>query len=47
MWYWSKKPYQQALEYVLQSRCDAILANDWDSLPVAVKAAKRLKANYF
>ncbi len=44
VWYWSKKPYHQALGYVLQSRCDAILANDWESLPVAAKAASRLKS---
>ena len=42
VWYWRKRSYHQALEYLIHSRCDAILANDWESLPVAVKAAKHL-----
>ncbi len=44
IWYWKKKHYHSAFEYITQSRCDAILANDWESLPVAVKAAKQLSA---
>jgi glycosyltransferase involved in cell wall biosynthesis len=41
-WYWNKRQYHQGLEYLIHSRCDAILANDWESLPVAAKAARRL-----
>lgn len=42
VWYWRKRSYHQALEYLIHSRCDAILANDWESLPVAEKAARLL-----
>ncbi len=38
-WFWSKKDHLQALEYLLDSRGQAIHANDWDALPVAVRAA--------
>ena len=38
-WYWRKKPHKQALEYARSIQLDAIYANDWDSLPIAVKGA--------
>jgi len=43
-WYWSKRHHAQALEYAIQSHCDALLANDWEALPVAVEAATRTGA---
>lgn len=43
-WYWSKRHHRQALEYAIQSHCDALLANDWEALPVAVEASTRTGA---
>ena len=43
-WYWSKWHHRQALEYAIQSDCDALLANDWEALPVAVEVATRTGA---
>jgi glycosyltransferase involved in cell wall biosynthesis len=43
-WYWSKRHHLQALEYATQSDCNALLANDWEALPVARKAATRTGA---
>jgi glycosyltransferase involved in cell wall biosynthesis len=43
-WYWSKRHHRQALEYAIQSHCDALLANDWEALPVAVEVATRTGA---
>ena len=43
-WYWSKQHHRQALEYAIQSHCDALLANDWEALPVAVAVANRTGA---
>ena len=40
-WYWSRRHHIQALEYLTQSSCDGILANDWEALPVASEVAKR------
>jgi glycosyltransferase involved in cell wall biosynthesis len=39
-WFWTKSDHLQALKQLLISRGDAIHANDWDALPVAVKAAE-------
>jgi hypothetical protein len=39
-WFWSKKDHQEALKTLLASRGQAIHANDWDALPVAVRAAE-------
>lgn len=43
-WYWSKRHHLQAFEYAVQSHCDALLANDWEALPVAVEAATQTGA---
>jgi glycosyltransferase involved in cell wall biosynthesis len=43
-WYWSHKQFRDALNLALNSQCDAILANDWEALPVAAEAAQRLDA---
>lgn len=43
-WYWSKRNHNQALEYAIQSHCDALLANDWRALPVAVEVTTRTDA---
>lgn len=39
-WYWSKTPHKFALAQAQARPCDALLANDWEALPVAVEAAK-------
>lgn len=43
-WYWSKQHNRQAFEYAIKTHCDALLANNWDVLPVAVEAATRTGA---
>jgi glycosyltransferase involved in cell wall biosynthesis len=44
-YYWRKSTKRSdVLEHALASRCDAYLANDWDTLPIAASAARRLKA---
>ncbi len=43
-WYWSKRHHLQALEYAVQSHCDALLANDWEALPVAIETATQTGA---
>jgi hypothetical protein len=40
-WYWSKWQHRQALEFAVQNHCGALLANDWEALPVAAEVAKR------
>lgn len=40
-WYWNRPGHLQALEILLQKDVGVIHANDWWTLPVAVKAAKR------
>lgn len=42
-WYWLKPQHRQALEYLRLLHFDAIYANEWDSLPLAVRAASPLK----
>jgi hypothetical protein len=42
--YWSQPAFKDALDKVLASGCDAILANEWNSLPIAIEAAKKLNA---
>lgn len=41
-WYWSNFP--RVLNMAIESGCDLIYANDWDTLPLAVTAAKKLRA---
>lgn len=43
-WYWSKRHHRQALEYAIHSHGDALLANDWEALPVAVEVVTRTGA---
>lgn len=43
-WYWRKPHHRFALETVQASGCAAIHANDWDTLPIAVEAAKKTGA---
>ena len=38
--YWGKKEYEIALALLKESDFDLVHANDWDSLPVAAKAAQ-------
>jgi hypothetical protein len=42
--YWHEGEHRTALECLLRSGADAIHANDWESLPVAVKAAREMEA---
>lgn len=41
LWYWQKPHHKAALLYAEESKCDAYHANDWNTLPVAAKAARR------
>ncbi len=43
-WYWSEKEYHAAFDLLMPCRPDAIHANDWESLPVAVRAAQETRA---
>ncbi|MBE7473076.1 MAG: glycosyltransferase [Anaerolineales bacterium] len=43
-WYWSQSHHQAALQLLLQSNASFIHANDWNTLPVAVKAAEQTGA---
>ena len=36
-YFWLKPQYRQALEIIMEGEYDLVHANDWDSLPVAVK----------
>jgi hypothetical protein len=38
-WYWLKPPHRKALEFLNTLRPDVIYANEWDSLPLAARAA--------
>lgn len=44
-WYWSEREYKETLELLIRSGADAIHANDWESLPVAVRAARETGAH--
>jgi glycosyltransferase involved in cell wall biosynthesis len=43
-WYWRSKAFKAAYRYASESQCDAIHANDWQSLPIAIEVARRTKA---
>lgn len=43
-WYWRQPIMKDTLAKALASDCDAFHANDWNTLPIAVEAAKKLKA---
>jgi len=42
--YWSQPAFKDALAKALASGCNAFHANDWNTLPVAAEAARRLNA---
>src|SRR3989442_16029652 len=35
-WFWTTKRHALAYEYAVASRADAVHANDWQSLPIAI-----------
>lgn len=41
-WYWGKPEHEAALRLLLASEPEVIHANDWDALPVAVRAAEQM-----
>lgn len=43
-WYWQKSHHVDALKEIEASNCAAIHANDWETLPLAVAAAKKIGA---
>nr|PZN54535.1 MAG: hypothetical protein DIU68_10295 [Chloroflexota bacterium] len=43
-WYWQKRRNRLALRYAIESRPNAIHANDWSALPAAVEAARQTEA---
>ncbi len=43
-WYWNAPMYKNAFDLAANARCDAFLANDWNSLPIAARAAKETNA---
>jgi glycosyltransferase involved in cell wall biosynthesis len=44
MWYWRTRRFKEAYQYALRSGADAIHANDWQALPIAVEVARRTGA---
>ena len=44
MWYWRTRRFKEAYRYALQSGADAIHANDWQALPIAIEVARRTGA---
>ncbi len=40
VWYWRGKYRVHTMQFAINSKAHAFLANDWDSLPIAVKAAE-------
>ncbi len=44
LWYWSESEYKTAFDLLIHSAPDAIHANDWESLPVAIRAAQKTKS---
>ena len=43
-WYWRRREHKQALDLLLKSSASFIHANDWDALPVAVRAGEEIGA---
>ncbi len=43
-WYWDKANHRLAYEWLLQSKAQAIHANEWNALPLAAKAAHQTGA---
>jgi glycosyltransferase involved in cell wall biosynthesis len=44
LWYWRTRRFAEAYQYALHSGADAIHANDWQALPIAVEVARRTGA---
>lgn len=44
-WYWNAERHKQAYQQALSSGAGAFHANDWQSLPIAVEAARRTGAS--
>lgn len=44
VWYWHTRRFKAAFEAALASDCDAIHANDWQALPIAIEVARRTGA---
>jgi len=42
-WFWTSERHKLAYKYAVSSGADAIHANDWQSLPIAVAVARRTK----
>ena len=40
IWYWNRPGHKEAVDQLIQWKPDFIQANDWWTLPVAVKASK-------
>ena len=43
-WYWTKRHHRTAFEMAISIKCDAYHANDWEALPVAAEAARKVNA---
>lgn len=43
-WYWRERHHQKALELIMEEHPDIIHANEWPSLPIAVRASAATKA---
>jgi glycosyltransferase involved in cell wall biosynthesis len=44
LWYWHTRRFVDAYRYALHSGADAIHANDWQALPIAIEVARRTHA---
>ncbi len=44
VWYWHTRRFREAYAAALASGCDALHANDWQALPIAVEVARRTGA---
>jgi hypothetical protein len=44
-WYWKRRDHTAALSLLLNNQADVIHANDWEALPVAVRASQDTKAH--
>jgi hypothetical protein len=39
-WYWRKETHREAYKQAVRHKCDAYHANDWNTLPLAIEAAR-------
>jgi len=44
VWYWRTQRFREAYQFALRSGADAIHANDWQALPIAIEVARRTGA---